>query len=241
MFNSAKPHTSSGGHTLVDTDTIELFSKDDLRLIRHPNRLTSGQRVCNLSIGSIILLLVIAISTVTLIRFCSSLTGHTISEPLPEETINSSDIIFNYEKRYHKSQTFNPLTTSVGPQCLNVEPNARLDCNPDQPINKEVCLRRGCCWAEYHRSGPPLNTSDNKPPLNVPFCYFGADYVGYEVQNIESYLYRTVVTLDRKIGSGFLRDSQTVKLEITEINDYSVRYLKTHSFKNRLQLNIPFL
>lgn len=219
MFNSTKLNLSSKS---IDTDTIELFSQDDIRLLRHENRSYSGLKVWNLSIFSVILLLIIGLSTFGLFRFSSSLRSPTIDEHYIEEFDNSSDFVFNYGRDHDKHNIRSKV--DAGPQCLDIEPNDRLDCNPDDPIDKDVCLRRGCCWTPDQQLKPLHNISDNKSPLNVPFCYFSSDYVGYEVQSIETYAYRTVVTLNRKIGSGFLRDSQIVKLEVIEVNDYSVRY-----------------
>ena len=110
------------------------------------------------------------------------------------------------------------VLTKAAPQCQDVPDNDRLDCNPDSPINEDVCHKRGCCWA-----AAAMSVSPDKPPLNVPTCFYGPDYVGYEVKNIQNYAFKTVVTLNRKISSGFPRDSQTVILEITSLNDYSVR------------------
>lgn len=108
--------------------------------------------------------------------------------------------------------------TAAAPQCQDIPDNARLDCNPDSPISEEVCHKRGCCWA-----AAVVVQSAGNPPLNVPACFYGPDYVGYEVKKIDNYGLQTVVTLNRKISSGFVKDSQTVILEITELNDHSVR------------------
>ena len=110
------------------------------------------------------------------------------------------------------------VLATAAPQCKDVPHSDRFDCNPDNPISEDVCHKRGCCWV------PALVAqSAGHPALNVPTCYFGADYVGYEVKNIQNNGLKTVVTLDRKISSGFPKDSHTVILEITSLNDYSVR------------------
>ena len=31
-------------------------------------------------------------------------------------------------------------------KCDNVDDNLKFDCNPDLPINEDVCVKRGCCW-----------------------------------------------------------------------------------------------
>ena len=205
--------------SMADSDTIELFSREDIRYLSVRNRLNSGQQFWSYPILSILLILVIGLSALTLYRFGHHISGGIDGQISVEVFDNSSDFVFNYDPHNHPIEEG---STPVGPQCRNIEPNDRLDCNPDDPIAKDVCLRRGCCWTEGRQL--VLNSSTGKPPLNVPFCYFPSDFVGYNVTSVETYAYQTVVTLDRRIGSGFLRDSQTVKLEVTEFNDYSVRY-----------------
>lgn len=102
----------------------------------------------------------------------------------------------------------------AGPQCHDLKPNEKFDCDPDQFSSQKACESRGCCWV------PNLAF---KPYPNQPWCFYPSDFVGYQVDHIENYSLRTVVTLKRKIASGFPRDSQTVTLEITEINESSLR------------------
>ena len=110
------------------------------------------------------------------------------------------------------------VIASAAQKCRDIPENDRLDCNPDKPINEDVCHKRGCCWVPTVMSLSSYNSS-----INVPNCFYGTDYVGYEVKNIQNYALKTVVTLNRKISSGFPKDSQVVILEITSVNDYSVR------------------
>ena len=111
------------------------------------------------------------------------------------------------------------IVATAAPQCKDVPEKDRYDCNPDSPINEEVCHKRGCCW-----TSAVMPLSPAKAPLSVPLCYFGPNYVGYEVKNIQNNGLKTVITLSRNISSGFPKDSKTVNLEITSLNDYSVRY-----------------
>jgi hypothetical protein len=201
------------------SDNIELFSREDT-LVLNPRQRQTNHTFVNCSIFSIILLLLISVSAVFLIKFSyNSIHVHPIE---PQYNDSYSDIIFDPNNER--------ITSPTGAQCRNIEPNARFDCNPDEPISQEVCRKRGCCWTQTPvtisaSTGHVVNASARKtPPLSVPLCYFGSDYVGYRVTNIETYLYRTVVTLERTQPSGFIRDAPTVKLEIIEINDYSVRY-----------------
>lgn len=104
------------------------------------------------------------------------------------------------------------------PQCTDVPANARLDCNPDNPISEEVCHKRGCCWASsYVKPFAP-----GKPPLGVPACFYGPEYVGYEVTSEENSPLRTLVTLERRQASGFVKDVQKLSLEISHVNDNTV-------------------
>ncbi len=131
------------------------------------------------------------------------------------------------------------LTTSANSRCSDIKDNDKFDCNPDKPIDQDVCLKRGCCWKSSSKN---RSTKTNSvPELGVPNCYFGSDYLGYNVTNIENYLYRTVVTLNRNIGSGFSRDSQLIKLEVIELNEYSVRFSNIYIILFNLYLFNIFL
>jgi hypothetical protein len=233
MLSSEKFKSSSHSE---HTNTIELFIREDIRFLKPKNRLKSTHNIIGYPILSILLLLIISLCALTLYRFSHLFSSH-IEEPIvsfEDFDNNSSDFIFKSEPKLRANHfvdqtTLTPLSaTGADAQCQDIEPNSRFDCNPDEPISKDVCLRRGCCWREGTVmsdvvNNPQIKTHD-KPPLGVPTCYYGPDYVGYEVTSVESYRYRTVVTLNRKISSGFIRDSQTVKIEIIELNDFSVRY-----------------
>ena len=110
------------------------------------------------------------------------------------------------------------VIATTAQNCRNIPENNRLDCNPDKPISEDVCHKRGCCWVPTVMSLSSYNSS-----INVSNCFYGPDYVGYEVNNIQNYALKTVVTLNRKISSGFPKDSQIVILEIISLNDYSVQ------------------
>jgi hypothetical protein len=69
----------------------------------------------------------------------------------------------------------------------------------------------------------PEALSPQKPGLGVPTCFYGPDYVGYSVKSIDNQPQKTVAILELKKASGFVKDVQEVTLEITHINDYSVR------------------
>lgn len=44
------------------------------------------------------------------------------------------------------------------PQCDNIDTKYKYDCNPDEPIDEQVCVSRGCCWRpEAYADGERLN------------------------------------------------------------------------------------
>ncbi|XP_047134482.1 lysosomal alpha-glucosidase isoform X1 [Hydra vulgaris] len=50
-----------------------------------------------------------------------------------------------------------------------IEERLRFDCYPEPDATPELCNNRGCCWQ------PALND------LNTPYCFYGANSVGYTV------------------------------------------------------------
>jgi hypothetical protein len=226
----------SSNYSLNESDTVELFNRDDIPVFNRQQYKKTNRNYSVLIIG---LILVIAVSTITLIKLSYG---------------NAEDVNESHSKFYYKildsdifsesdtidSQTTTQKNTNSKSQCDNIEDKNKFDCNPDQPITESVCLSRGCCWNpsttnitnNYNNRLNNMTNKYNNPPIGVPFCYFGNNYVGYQVQNIEYDLYRTIVTLDRRIASGFLKDSQIIKLEITELNDNSLRYSKVLQLLN---------
>jgi hypothetical protein len=207
----------------LESDADQLFSRDNIRALRG-NRYK--QTYLNYSgIIMALILIIMAISTITLVKF--SFGQNDIY--LVDLNSNENHSIYGfYEIDSHiisetESSTINsrivPKNNQLKSECDIIEDKDKFDCNPDQPINEEVCQSRGCCWSPS-KTDNTTNNYNNSPPL----CYYGNDYVGYEVNDIERDLYRTIVTLNRKISSGFRYDSQIIKLEIIELNDYSIRY-----------------
>jgi hypothetical protein len=211
----------------LESDTVELFSRDDIRALRR-NRYKKTYR--NYSALIIALVLIIGISTIILIKFSFGQNHINLVDLNSNQnhSINGFYEIDSYIIPETERSTINsrivPKNSHLISQCDKIEDKDKFDCNPDQPISQEVCQSRGCCWSPSKANN---TNSYNNLPLNVPFCYYGNNYVGYEVNNIERDLYRTIVTLNRKIASGFRSDSQIIKLEIIELNDYSLRYLIT--------------
>lgn len=125
-------------------------------------------------------------------------------------------------------------------QCTLVPPVARVDCNPDPPINKEVCLSRGCCWSAGDQN---LTLNENKvlPPVGVPYCYFGANYQGYKVVRNEDFGHTHVFYLKRQRPSGFRDDVPVVKLTAEMLSKNMIRVRLVDAVKARYEVPIPKL
>ena len=157
----------------------------------------------------------------------------------PIEPINDDDDVF--------LEFQNPLSEPSldhMEQCLFVSPNSRIDCNPDPPISKNVCLSRGCCWMPAE-SGHVLHNVSNKalPPLNVPYCFYGPDYRGYNITESHDLPEngRKVAYLKRVHPSGFKRDVDTVKIEVDELSTSVLRIKMVDSKAARYEVPIPKL
>ena len=138
-------------------------------------------------------------------------------------------------------------------QCLQVLPEERIDCNPDLPISREICLARGCCWLPtgQHDKKAPKNISSSSstkafPPLNVPYCFFGLEYRGYQLEkDIYSSKHlsvnKKIINLKRVRPSGFGRDVKNVKIEINELSSTVLRIKITDSDATRYEVPLPIL
>lgn len=94
-----------------------------------------------------------------------------------------------------------------------VKDEDRYDCHADLNASPESCVERGCCWNDKNRTS-----------TKVPSCYFATAYQGYSVQNIEQASGdRTVVTLVRRVASGYPLDIATVRVEVTELDNSKIR------------------
>src|SRR5882724_534891 len=67
------------------------------------------------------------------------------------------------------------------------------------------------------------------------------DYMGYKVQQINKNLTRITASLVRQKESGFPNDIQNVSVEITSLNDKSLRIRVTDNNKHRYEPSIPQL
>ena len=73
--------------------------------------------------------------------------------------------------------------SNIRMQCANIRNEDRFDCYPEGEITQEACVNRQCCWK------PAITDKINKsvdllPPLNVPWCYYPKDYLGFKTNKV---------------------------------------------------------
>ncbi|XP_054153438.1 uncharacterized protein LOC128952126 [Oppia nitens] len=169
MFDTSANKYLSNDERSVDSENIEMCSREDVLVLNPSQRQQTQRNVLNMTLLSLLLLLIISVSVITLMKFTYKSVNVHITEPQVSD--DYIDLIFNA----------NNVSTSA--QCLNIKLNNRTDCNPDEPtITKEVCIKKGCCWSptmthrqHHRRSNNPLinNTSSDglKSLIAVPNCY----------------------------------------------------------------------
>lgn len=112
---------------------------------------------------------------------------------------------------------------SEGSCPIDVPDIEKFDCHPDRPVSEAECLKRGCCY----KPASDLTVEDfdliESRYLGVPSCYYSSKFVGYEVGNVSSTADGVTATLSRKIPSGFAKDIQKVNLEVSFIDDGTLR------------------
>lgn len=92
-------------------------------------------------------------------------------------------------------------------QCQVGKLSERFDCYPEPGSNEAGCLSRGCCWGR-------LDEIPGEKKLDIPYCYFPINYVGYYVENVEISDDRINVMLVRRTPSGIDVDVPFVHVEI---------------------------
>ncbi|KAG0421974.1 hypothetical protein HPB47_002172 [Ixodes persulcatus] len=80
-------------------------------------------------------------------------------------------------------------------QCQVGKLSERFDCYPEPGSNEAGCLSRGCCWGR-------IDEIPGEKKLDIPYCYFPINYVGYYVENVEISDDRINVMLVRRTPSG---------------------------------------
>lgn len=107
---------------------------------------------------------------------------------------------------------------SFSPTCSSIPDTQKIDCYPDSPVSESQCVNRGCCFYV-----PKINSNMSLPPLNVPYCYYPSNYVGYEIENIVHAPASLKASLRRFRPSGFPKDVANLNLIITFIDDCMLR------------------
>ena len=118
-----------------------------------------------------------------------------------------------------------------------VADDEKFDCNPEEPTTEEICLARGCCW---NNSVADMK-GQNHNPLGVPYCYFPANYEGYRVESIDEEFQKTVITLSRNRMSGFTDDINTVRVEVTSLDEQTLRIKMYDPMSRRFEVPLPVL
>lgn len=136
-----------------------------------------------------------------------------------------------------------PLSLHHMEECFLVTLNERIDCNPDPPISKDICVSRGCCWIPGNEGQAFNQSSKTLPPVNVPYCFFGSDYRGYAFSEVKNMSVHgdMVAYLHRLRPSGFLKDVQNVKLQVDELSSSVLRIKMTDSDALRYEVPLPKL
>lgn len=233
----SKPLDAGSFVSIMDSENIELFNRDYLSdtnqgwlWFMEQKRLQYYQAKRRWS--NVLTILFGAFFFCALLFLMLAMKSDGTGEPLMnnEYFLNQNDPLS--ESSLHHTE-----------QCFLVLPNERIDCNPDPPISKDVCVSRGCCWIPANDGQVFNQTTKILPPLSVPYCFFGSDYRGYafsEVKNMSSNG-NMVAYLHRLRPSGFLKDVQNVKLEVDELSSSVLRIKMTDSDGPRYEVPLPKL
>ena len=95
----------------------------------------------------------------------------------------------------------------VNSVCDVYDSNARFDCHPGPDANEQSCQANGCCW-QAAKSNKDLKD------INVPYCYFPSDYVGYSLTSINRTKSGYTAQLSRQTKSGWPEDVMNLQLDI---------------------------
>ncbi|KAK0058137.1 lysosomal alpha-glucosidase-like isoform X1 [Biomphalaria pfeifferi] len=103
------------------------------------------------------------------------------------------------------------LQNASADQC-SVDENNRFDCWPEkQGATEQACLSRGCCWKA------------SSVPNTAPYCFFSANYNGYNATEVTVTTNGIDATLVRTTSTFFSPDVKTIKLRVDFQNDYRLR------------------
>ncbi|XP_054162207.1 lysosomal alpha-glucosidase-like [Oppia nitens] len=130
-----------------------------------------------------------------------------------------------------------------GEQCANINIDHRIDCTPEiDNVTLAECTKRKCCF------NTKLSSSlINGNPKYIPTCFMPTDYMGYKVTQVDQQEneHGTVsvfkIKLERQTPSGFPAEIPVVTVEITLLNDRSLRLRFTDIKNKRYEPTLPEL
>ncbi|OQR75050.1 lysosomal alpha-glucosidase-like [Tropilaelaps mercedesae] len=121
-----------------------------------------------------------------------------------------------------------------GSQCDMPSSLLRLDCYPENGSEQNKCLARGCCWK--------LPTADELrqfPQLNIPYCYYPQNYVGYEVVNQTKTSNGATIFLKRGVPSNVDVDIQSIRVDVIQQADSILRIRMLDPSADRWEPPLP--
>lgn len=136
--------------------------------------------------------------------------------------------------------------------CTDIPLSMRFDCHPDDSPTQASCEERGCCWREektLERKQPYSSPRLHQPthgsshegglPLNVPYCFYPRDYVGYSFVNYTNEIHGYTGYLKREITSGFPGDVPILKMDVYFETETRLRIKLTDASRARWESPIP--
>ncbi|XP_021000662.2 lysosomal alpha-glucosidase [Parasteatoda tepidariorum] len=138
-------------------------------------------------------------------------------------------------------RSFSGKKGGITPDSCSAVPDAeKFDCHPDRPISEKECLNRGCCYKAASDLGVTDFDLKQSSYIGVPSCYFSSDYKGYSFKLLKNDDSSIKGLLTRKnISSGFTDTVQKVSLDISYIDDNSLRIKLTDAVSKRYVPDTP--
>ncbi|CAN7939685.1 unnamed protein product, partial [Ixodes hexagonus] len=118
------------------------------------------------------------------------------------------------------------------PQCELGTLADRFDCYPEPGSTEGGCLSRGCCWRS-------VDQTPGEDKLDIPYCYFPNNYVGYSVESWETSDDRINVHLLRRTRSGVDLDVPVVQVEIIFYDQNTLRIRVLDNSQKRFVPPVP--
>ncbi|ROT66397.1 Lysosomal alpha-glucosidase [Penaeus vannamei] len=141
-----------------------------------------------------------------------------------------------------------------GSFCVDIPLEMRFDCHPDGSPSESSCVKRGCCWHELQEiperkvpfPAPRLHRPTHGKaledlPLNIPYCFYPRDYVGYSVTNFTSAEHGYTGFLERSVASVFPKDSPLLQMDVYFETDTRLRVRITDPFQLRWETPVPIV